>query len=125
MNYKNSTNKMVNKSFSEIKRTKRFEVWEMYCKKIAPAVVADKLQVKFAYVNKLYERWDGTRRMDVLKEKSKIYSVPNTEEVEKTLFEVLSEKKSFENSFVLLTNNYKVQEAYHKMLHNHNSDLPL
>lgn len=107
-----------------IRKTIRFDAWKLYKEGKSIGEIADMLDAKFCHIHKLVTRWKGTERMEKIKERQETYYAPE-EEDKKTLLEKISERESFANSFVLLTNNYKVQEAYHKMLHNHNSDLPL
>lgn len=112
-------------SAQKIKRDRRFEVWERYCKKMNPAVVADELGLKFKYVNNLYERWRGTERMDRLKEKRVIYTKPPEEEIVKSDLFKLSERLTESNPFVLITTNAEVWRAYRNMLNNRNTDIPM
>lgn len=108
-----------------ISRGTRFDVWKLYKEKKPIAEIADQLNVTVCYVHKLVTRWQGTLRMDRIKERNIEYYTPPVEEKGKTIFEKLSEGISFSNSFALHTTDYRVVMAYHKMLNNHNSDIPL
>jgi len=107
-----------------IDNTVRFEVWKLYCEGVEMVEIADRLNVSYSYVVEKVNRWKGTERMDRQKEKKLIYYVPD-ETQEKSIFHKLSEQASEVNPFVLQTTNWRIVEAYKRMLNNKNTDIPL
>lgn len=104
-------------------RITRFSVFKHYEDKKTAVEVADLMDIPFAYVEQLYKRWNGTKRMDEIKEVRKIYSIEPEQDEHKNILFKISQVKNFSNQFCLHTQNEKVKEAYHKMLTNRNTDI--
>ena len=104
-------------------RVTRHQVFSHYEKGKEAVEVADLMGIPFAYVEHLYTRWNGTKRMDELKEHRCTYSIEPEQDEHKNILFKISQVKNFSNQFCLHTQDEKVKEAYHKMLTNRNTDI--
>lgn len=108
----------------EFKKSDRYNVWKLWNDGAMPIDIADELKLPYAYVSELCNRWKSSERMEKIRSgqmRLNVKFIPR----EKSMLEKLSEMQSFSNPFVLITTNYKVNEAYHRMLTNRNTDIPL
>lgn len=108
----------------EFKKSDRYNVWKKWSEGAMPIDIADELNLPYSYVSNLCNRWKSCDRMDKIRS-GKIRLNIKYVEVKETTLEKLSKMKSFSNPFVLITTNWRVQNAYHNMVTNRNTDIPL
>lgn len=106
-------------------KTLRHKVWLLWDTGCENELIAERLNMQLTAVKKITKNFDGSKRMQEIKERTQRYYVPEAQSVEKTLFEKISEMKNFSNSFCLITNNQAVLHAYHNMVTRKNVDIPM
>ena len=105
-------------------KTIRYSIWELWSKDLSSCAISKKLNIDAITVLKVVKMLDRAKRMSILDSKRQ-FVVSKQVEIEKTLFEKISEKQSNANTFVLISNDYKVHHAYYNMINRQNIDLPM
>ena len=105
-------------------KTLRHDVWKLWKEDLGSKQIAEKLDADLMDVLRITNQLDRSKRVIRLEAKRTFY-VPPVIEIEPTLFEKLSQQNSNSNQFVLLTNDYKVVQAYHNMVNRKNMDIPM
>lgn len=105
-------------------KTIRYSIWELWSKDLSSGAIAEQLKIDAITVLKAVKLFERAKRMSE-KESKNDFFIPKQVEVEKTLFEKISEKHSHSNQFVLISTDYRVHHAYYNMINRKNIDIPM
>lgn len=124
-----TTKKQVNQLAKNISKkakskTLRHDVWVLWKQDLGSGVIAKQLGVDLVDVLKITTQLDRSTRSISLEQK-RLNKIQPVIEPELTIFEKISNSHSNSNQFVLLTDNYKVVQAYHNMVNRRNIDIPM